>query len=136
MAFVTILLLIALGILGVASWLKVKRPDMATHLKPLEAVEGWIGIAGLVLGLYTLIMWIRALGIFSLIPGRMLVLLACALAIISLSLILAMPVLRTLMGSSDFTNKLAETANRLAPLKMALGVTCLVLAVLSLVSMF
>ena len=41
--------------------------------------------------------------------------------VIALSLILALPQLRSLIGSNDFTNKLAQLAGKVAPYKMVLG---------------
>lgn len=45
---VNLALLIVLGVLGIASWIKSRQPNLGTQLGKLEAFEGWIGIAGLV----------------------------------------------------------------------------------------
>jgi len=66
----------------------------------------------------------------------MLIALVVALVIAALSLILALPVLRTLLGSNDFTNRMADLAGRLGPYKVGLGFACLVLALYSIVIRF
>ena len=42
-----LILLILLGVLGIASWLKGRQPKIAGQLGPLEGVAGWIGLVGL-----------------------------------------------------------------------------------------
>jgi hypothetical protein len=129
-----LVLLLLLGVLGIASWLKSSQPRLGGQLGPLEGVSGWIGLAGLVWGIVLLLRWISALGVFGFAPGAMLITLAVALVIISLSLILALPTLRSLFGSNDFTNKTAELAGKLAPYKVGLGFACLVLALYTLLT--
>ena len=128
-----LILLVLLGVLGIASWLRTTQPKLATQLDPLEGVSGWIGLAGLVWGIILLLRWISAIGAFSFAPGMMLIALVVALVIIALSLILALPTLKTLLGSNDFTNKMADLAAKLGPYKVGLGFACLVLALYSLV---
>jgi len=136
MWLIDIVLLVLLGILGIASWLRTTQPKLASQLGPLESVAGWIGLAGLIWGIILLLRWIGALGAFSFAPGMMLIALAVALVILALSLILALPVLRQLFGSNDFTNKMAEFAGKLGPYKVGLGFACLVLALYSLIVRF
>ena len=128
-----LVLLILLGILGIASWLKTQQPKLAAQLGPLESISGWVGLVGLIWGLILLLRWIAALGAFSFAPGMMLIALVVALVIAALSLILALPVLRTLLGGNDFTNRMADLAGQLGPYKVGLGFACLVLALYSLV---
>ena len=128
-----LILLVLLGILGITSWLRTSQPKVAVQLKPLEDLGGWIGLIGLVWGVILLLRWISAIGAFSFAPGMMLIALAVALVITALSLILALPTLRTLLGSNDFTNKMSELAGKLGPYKVGLGFACLILAVYSLV---
>ena len=128
-----LILLILLGVLGIASWLKGRQPKLGGQLGPLEGVAGWIGLVGLIWGIILLLRWIAALGAFSFAPGMMLIALVVALVISALSLILALPTLRTLLGSNDFTNKMADLAGKLGPYKVGLGFACLILALYSLV---
>jgi len=136
MWLIDLILLILLGILGIASWLRTTQPKFAAQLAPLENVAGWIGLAGLVWGIVLLLRWISAISAFGFAPGMMLVALIVDLVIIALSLILALPVLRSLLGSNAFTNRAAEVAGKLGPYKVALGFACLVLALYSLVVRF
>ena len=133
MWLIDLLLLILLGILGIASWLKSSQPKIGGQLAPLESISGWVGLVGLIWGIILLLRWIAALGAFSFAPGMMLIALVVALVISALSLILALPTLRTLLGSNDFTNKMADLAAKLGPYKVGLGFACLVLALYSLV---
>jgi hypothetical protein len=129
-----LILLILLGVLGIASWLKGRQPKLGSQLGPLEGVAGWVGLAGLIWGIVLLLRWISALGIFSFAPGAMLIALAVALVILSLSLILALPTLRSLFGSNGFTNSMSDLAAKLGPYKVGLGFACLVLALYTLLT--
>jgi ABC-type phosphate/phosphonate transport system permease subunit len=135
MWLVNLILLILLGLLGIASWLKSRQPKVSDPINKLESVEGWIGLVGLVWGIVLLLHWLSAIQVLSYAPGLMVVTLVIALVIIALSLILAIPALRSLFGSNDFTNKLGQFTTKLAPYKMGLGFACLVLALYTLVTL-
>ena len=129
-----LILLILLGVLGIASWLKTQQPKAGEHLAKLEAVEGWIGLAGLVWGLIMLLQWLSASPTaLRYAPMYALIGLISVLVVLALSLILGLPQLRTLIGSNDFTNKLAQLSVKLAPFKAVLGAVCLFLALYALV---
>ena len=135
MTLISLILLILLGVLGIASWLKSRQPNLNAQLGKLESFEGWIGVVGLVWGLIMLLRWLQALGYFGYAPGMMLVGLVSALVVISLSLILALPVLKNLFGSNNFTSKLGDLAGKLGPYKVGLGFACLVLALYMLITL-
>lgn len=132
MWFVTLVLLVLLGLLGIAGWLKARRPDTGSHLAPIEQFEGWIGGAGLVWGILLLLRWISMIGVLAAAGGAMLVMLLTALVVIALSLILALPLLRSMFGEGDFMQKIVRLSDRLVPYKVGLGFACLVLALYSL----
>jgi len=133
MYWLTLILLILLGVLGIASWLKGRQPGLGGTLGQLETAQGWVGLIGLIWGVVLLLRWLSTLSLFGVAPGFVLVALATALIITALSLILALPQLKTLFGSNGFTNKLGDLAARLAPFKMGLGFACLILALYMLV---
>lgn len=134
MWLVNVILLILLGVLGISSWLKTQQPKIGPQLGKLEAVEGWVGVVGLVWGIVMLLQWLTvASSILRYSPGFGLVSLITILVIMALSLILALPVLRTLFGSNDFTGKLGQLTSKLAPYKIGLGFSCLVLAIYTLI---
>jgi type III secretory pathway component EscT len=54
--------------------------------------------------------------------------------IFALSLILSLPMLRSMFGESDFMAKVARAAERLRPYKVGLGIACLVLALFMLLN--
>ena len=132
MWLVTIALLILLGILGIAGWLKARRPESAAHLQPIEQFEGWIGGAGLVWGILMLLRWISSIGAIYGAGGAMVVSLLTALIVLALSLILALPLLQSIFGSGDVMAKVARLTEKLVPYKLGLGFGCLVLALYSL----
>jgi len=133
MWFLTLILLVLLGLLGIMDWLKARNPDAARHLQPLEQFESVIGTAGLVWGILLVLRWLSRLGV-NFVSGGMLVALVTAAAVVALSLILALPMLRSMFGESDFMAKVARTVDRLLPYKLGLGIACLVLALFMLVN--
>ena len=133
LVLVTLILLILLGLLGIASWLKSQQPTAGAPLGQLESIGGWVGVFGLVWGLVMLLLWLQTLGYLGFAPGTVLIGLVTILVVISLSLILALPVLRSLFGSTNFTTKLGQFTNKLAPFKIGLGFACLVLALYTLI---
>jgi len=131
---INLILLVLLGVLGIASWLKTQQPKFAPQLSKLEAVEGWIGIAGLVWGVIILLQWLQVASFvlrYAFVTG--LVSLLMVLVVLTLSLILAMPQLRTLTGNNAFVGNIAQFTAKLAPFKMILGLACLFFALYSLV---
>jgi hypothetical protein len=133
MWFLTLVLLVLLGLLGIMDWLRSRNPEMARHLQPLEPFESVIGTAGLVWGILLLLRWLARLGA-SFLSGGMLVALVTAAVVVALSLILALPMLRSMFGESDFMAKVSRTVDRLMPYKLGLGIACLVLALFMLVN--
>ena len=128
MFWLSLILLILLGVLGIASWIKGRQPRLGDTLGQLETVQGWVGLIGLIWGVVLLLRWLSTLSLFGVAPGFVLIALATALVITALSLILALPQLKTLLGSNGFTNWLGNLAAKLAPFKMGLGFACLILA--------
>ena len=135
MWIVSLLLLIALGLLGIASWLRQRKPDASGPLAQLEGIGGWVGLAGLVWGVLLLVNWVLSIGAMAVAPLMMIIALASAMVITTLSLILAMPMVKTLAGSNGFTRSLERTATTLGPFKVILGAVCLGLAAWTLVMM-
>jgi len=136
MWLVNLILLILLGLLGIASWLKSHQPKVSAQLGKLESAQGWVGLVGLVWGIVMLLQWLAVVSsIFRYAPGLGLIGLVTILVILALSLLLALPVLRHLFGSNDFTTKLGQLTTKLAPYKIGLGFACLVLALYTLLTL-
>lgn len=135
MFWLTLILLILLGLLGIASWLKSRQPSAGDALSSLESVAGWIGLAGLI---WSVILFVRALQLMDVMMRfafvHWLVLLLSALVIFALSLILASPVLRQLLGANGFTDALSRMAAKFAPHRVVLGFICLGLAAWGLIN--
>lgn len=132
MFFVTLIMLLLLGLLGIAPWLKARNRSAKSALRPLEGAAGWVGLVGLVWGLYLLLSWIGYIGLLQHAPGSMLLSLLIALLVCGLSLLLVSPLLQSLLGKNGFTNVVAGLSARLATLQVALGASCLVLALVVL----
>ena len=96
---------------------------------PKAQIIGPIGLIGLVWGIVMLLQWLQGLEYIRYAGSAMLVGLVMILVVVALSLILAMPVLRSLFGANNFTTKLAEFSGKLVPYKVGLGFACLVLAI-------
>jgi hypothetical protein len=134
MWLLTFLLLALLGLLGIADWLKARNPDTGRHLQPLEQFEGLIGVAGLVWAILLVLRWLMHIGADYFLSGVMLIGLLNAAVIFALSLILSLPMLRSMFGESDFMAKLGRVVEKLLPYKLGLGIACLVLALFMLVN--
>ena len=135
MWIVGLLVLIALGLLGVASWLSARRPEMSGPLKQLQGIEGWVGVVGLVWGVIALLQWLQAMSLISVAPLMVLIGLASILVMLALSLIFALPLLKSWLGSGGAANTLSGLSAKVAPYKMILGVICLGLAAYTLIRM-
>lgn len=133
MYWLNIITLILLGLLGIAGWIKSRSPQAAGPLAQLESIEGWIGLVGLVLGLWGLINVILHLGALMSVPLSFILALATALAMTALGLLLSFSVLKQFMSGSAARN-MGVLAARVAPFKMILGVVCLGVAVWWLVA--
>jgi hypothetical protein len=136
MFWLTLILLILLGLLGIASWLKSRQPEAGNALSSLESVAGWIGLIGLVWSIVLIIQAIRLMDVmlqFAFV--HWLILVITALVIYALSLILAAPVLRQLIGANGFTDGLNRMAVKFAPHRIVLGFVCLGLAAWSLINL-
>ena len=117
MWIIGLLILIALGLLGIASWLAARQPSMRGPLAQLQGIEGWVGLIGLVWGLVGLLNWIRGMSLLALAPVMMLVGLASILVILALSLIFALPLLKSWMGGGGASDTLGNVAAKVAPYK-------------------
>mgnify|MGYP001256805853 CR=1 FL=1 len=134
MWFISLLMLVLLGLLGIASRLRQRVPAAAGPLTQLEGVGGWIGLVGLIWGIWSLVLWISAIGFLSSAPLMMITGLLSTLVIIALSLILAIPVIKSLAGKGGFSSTLEQSAAKLEPFKNILGAVCLALAALTLIT--
>lgn len=135
MFWLTFVLLILLGLLGIASWLRSRQPDAGNALSSLESVAGWIGLIGLIWSIVLIVWAIQLMDVmlrYAFI--HWLVLVITALVIYALSLILAAPVVRQLIGANGFTDGLNRMAVKFAPHRVVLGFICLGLAAWSLIN--
>lgn len=132
MWIVSLLLLVVLGVLGIASAVRAKKPELDGALKQLESIEAWIGVVGMAWALLGLVQWILAIGALAAAPVTMLVALASTLVILALSLILALPLMKSWIGAAQGA-QLTEVSAKLAPFKSMLGALCLASAVYTIV---
>lgn len=132
MFWLNVILLILMGALGVAGWLKSRSPQLAGPMAAITGVEGWIGLVGLVWGLYSLINLLLHLGLVTVAPLSFIIGLASALVVIALGLLLSLSMLKQFTSGATSRN-LSLLAARVAPFKMLLGFICLGLAAYSLI---
>lgn len=135
MFWLTLITLILMGLLGIAAQLKSRSPQTAGPLAQLESIEGWVGLVGLVLGLWGLINLILNLGALLAVPVSFVLALVTALAMTGLGLLLSFSVLKQFMSGSAARN-VSLLAARVAPFKVILGVICLAVAVWTLLRSF
>jgi len=135
MALISLLLLVALGVLGIASWLKAKRRAATGNLGALESAESLVGAFGLVWGIVSLLQVLPMLSAFSSAPLLVLIAIASVAVELAISLLLALPLVQKGLGASAAADTLANLANKLTPFKVALGFACLALAAISLLGM-
>lgn len=132
MWIVSLLLLVVLGVLGIASALRAKKPELDGALKQLQGIEPWIGVVGLAWAVLGIVQWMLAIGALAAAPVTMLLALASTLVILALSLLLALPLVKQWVGSAQGA-QLSDVSVKLAPYKTTLGALCLVSAAYSLV---
>lgn len=133
MAFVTIILLLLVGVLGVAGFIQSKNADAAKFLEPIQKFEGWIGVVALIWGLYGAINGLLNIGTgLKYVPFYWMVGMVGALTLVGLGFLFALPMIKSVVNS-DVDAKLDNMAAKLAPAKMGLGFVAIGVAVLYLI---
>ena len=68
MGIVSMLLLVVIGVLGIASAVRGKRPELDGALRQLEGIEAWIGVVGFAWSLLWLVQWVLSIGALAAAP--------------------------------------------------------------------
>lgn len=135
MYWLSLILLILLGVLGIAGWLRSRQPSAGRALAPLEALSGWVGLLGLIWGVFVLVRAISYIGVMMRYAfGSWLLMVLTGLVITAISLILVAPLLRQLLGRNGFTAAIDGVAAKLGPHRVVLGAACLALALWSILN--
>jgi hypothetical protein len=128
-----VVLLLLLGLIGCAGWIRRRRPSAGEPLRQLESVEGWIGLVGLVWGLVLLIRWLASLGLVVMYPLVVLFGLVTVLVVLALSFAFVGPLLGALLGEHPARAHVDRVHRELDPHRVELGFACLALAAYTLV---
>jgi len=114
------LLLIAGGILAAANLIVAKKPDARALIAKIAPYQATIGIALLVMGVWTLLRWLSWFGFFF---GHAPLYATCMIAFIGASILLGimfgMPMIAKL--SPQGAAKGVEVAKKLAPFQIMIG---------------
>jgi hypothetical protein len=128
MNIIILVTLIALGLLGIAGWLKSRQPEAAGLLAHLEKIEGWVGLVGLALGIYGAISLLFDIGAVAGAPIRFILAVLTAMSMIGLGLVLSITIIKQFASGAAAQN-LQNLVNKVAPFKMMMGALCLIVAV-------
>jgi len=129
MAYLTIVMLLLLGVLGAASLIVAKKPDAKEALAKIQPFQGWIGVVGFIWGVWDLIQVITHLGILTKLPILLITVIAVAVVEIVLGLLLGVGVMKTFVKNEAAQRQLDERAARLAPKQGTFGIISIALGV-------
>jgi hypothetical protein len=132
MWLVTVLVLLAGGILGAANLIVAKKPNAKELINKLSPYQGAIGIIMLAWGLWDLIHLLRTFGLLSYMPGWWLVFLVTTVTQLGLGFLLGYGLIQryALSKNPQAMEKGEQLRARLAAYQGPLGVIAIVLAAL------
>ena len=137
MAYLTIVILLLLGVLGAASLIVSKKPNAKEAIAKLAPYQGWIGVVGFIWGVWDLIQLITHLGLVTRFPILLITMIAVVVCEIFLGFLLGLGVMKTFIKSPDAQAKLDDRAARMAPKQGFFGLLSLGVGVwLLLVTLF
>jgi len=120
MGIVYTILMFLLGVLGAANLIAAKSSAAADLIKPLRPIQGYLGVAGFVVGVYWLIQCVLHLGSTSVISF------VTAGTMMALGLLMGVGILKAFVSES--------LVEKLSPYQGVLGVVAIVLAIWSLIA--
>lgn len=126
---VTILALLALGLLGASHSIIKKKPEAKELIAKLAPYQGWIGVVCAFWGAWWTINWVINIGLLSFAPVSMIIWLVCALTLLGLGLLFGVGTLKTFTSKKEVHEKLDQTVAKLSPYQEKLGFVSLILAV-------
>jgi len=132
---VTVLVLLAGGLLGASNIVLGKRPDAKPLIDKLTPYQGYIGVILLIWGVIDLINFLRALGAFGAAPFLMLIFLLVVVCELGLGFLLGYGLIMKFVGgkSPEATAKAEQVRAKLLPYQGPLGLTAIVLVVVYLI---
>ena len=130
---ITILLLLAGGLIGASHLIVARRPDAKDVIDKLVPYQGIIGVVLLLWGVKGAIDIVRTIGLIHFAPFWWLVFVATVLTELGLGFLLAYGLIMKVVGNSPGTVEKTERVRaKLATYQGSLGVTAIVLALLFL----
>ena len=132
MSIVTIVLLLAGGLLGAANLIAARKPDARALIEKLRPFQGWIGILLVLWGLRDAINVLRSMTVLSAAPFWWLVSLLTTLTELALGFLLGYGLITkyVLSGRPQALEKGQQLQGQLAKYQGPLGVTAIALAIL------
>ena len=132
MWIVTIIVLLAGGLLGAANLIIARKPDARAMIEKLTPFQGWIGVILFIWGIWDVINVLRSLSLLSAAPFWWLVYLVTALTELALGFLLGYALISkyALGGSPEAMEKGQQLRGQLAKYQGPLGVVAIVLAIL------
>jgi hypothetical protein len=130
---ITILLLLAGGLLGASNIIVAKRPDAKDVIDKLVPYQGIIGVVLLLWGVKGAVDIVRTMGLIHFAPVWWLVFVATVVTELGLGFLLAYGLIMKVVGTSPrAVEKTERVRAKLATYRSSLGVTAIVLSLLFL----
>jgi len=134
MFWLSILVLLVLGVLASADRFVAQRPDARQLLAQLKPIQGIAGLVGVAFGLFVVIDAIVHVGAIKVAALNWIIYLAVGVLSAALGFILGFGLLGGLLGQSPAAKRKAdELYDKLAPWRPSLGMTAISTAILSIV---
>ena len=132
MWIITVVILLAGGLLGAANLIVAKKPNAKELIDKLTPYQGWIGVVLVLWGIWDLIGVFRALGILSSAPVWWILYVVTAVTELALGFLLGYGLISkyALGGSPEALEKGQQLRTKLAKYQGPLGVVAIVLAIL------
>jgi len=129
---VTIVVLMAGGLLGAANLIAARKPDARAMIEKLTPFQGWIGVVLVVWGLQDVIHVLRSMSVLSAAPFWWLVSLITTLTELALGFLLGYGLIAkyVLSGRPQALEKGQQLQGQLAKYQGPLGVTAIAIAIL------
>jgi len=132
--WISTLMLLVLGLFAAADRLVAWRPDARGFVESVRPAQGWVGLVGVVFGLWAVIYQVLHIGLIQVNVLSWVIFLAVGVLCVALGFILSFTLLGGLLSRSDATKqKAGELYDRLAPWRPSLGMTAISTAILSVV---
>ncbi|MFP4364909.1 MAG: hypothetical protein ACLFR1_13685 [Spirochaetia bacterium] len=130
------IVLIILGILGLSAMISEKMPQAEDVFKKVESFKGYIGIAALVYGLWSLITVLIRIGWISLFPVGWISGILGAIVTTGLGFLMGFSTVKNMIKEGDAQEKMVQVYDKITPYQKPLGIAAVVIGVWGLIYPF